>query len=301
MKRSVFGLLLILAGACMVIAASWKLVPFSLWPFGMREINIEKQVEAEEIENIIVKSASHDVRLTQGGSEKIAVRLNGKASSSLAKSIDIQVKAHGDTLELGIDNPAKFHFGLNTVNAELFIELPEKQWKEVIVDVSSGDIDAEKIAGESISLTTGSGDIQLQTAKADTFRLITGSGDIQAEHFAGTLLSFSSGSGDVTFLDGEAELQGKTGSGDIYVEVDDLQADADLETGSGSVFVGLGTEPESLAVDYRGSSGESTIEWDGMTVQENRGDGRILQGTFGNGETKLKVRSGSGDFTLGKR
>ena len=300
MKRSVFGLLLILAGACMVIAASWKLVPFSLWPFGMREINIEKHVDARGIENIIVKSASHDVRLTQGGSEQIVVRLNGKASSSLAKSIDIQVNAHGDTVELGIDNPA-FHIGFNTVNAELFIELPEKQWEEVNVGVGSGDIDAEQIEGESISLSTGSGDIQLQTAKADTFRLITGSGDITAEHFAGTELMFTSGSGDVSFLDGEAELQGKTGSGDIHVEVDDLKANADLETGSGSVLIELGTAPKSLAVDYRGSSGESTIEWDGMTVEENRDDGRILLGKFGSGETKLKVRSGSGDFTLGKR
>jgi lia operon protein LiaG len=77
-----------------------------------------------------------------------------------------------------------------------------------------------------------------------------------------------------------------------------LLHDADLSTSSGDVKINLEREPKSLTVDYRGDSGVGKIKWDGFQATETEEDDKIIKGTFGSGETMLKVSTGSGDFTL---
>ncbi|MFW5438395.1 DUF4097 family beta strand repeat-containing protein [Paenibacillus apiarius] len=358
--RKVIGLVLIIAGIAGVLFAvnPGNLFPGNLLSFGTKEINLERTVDAGDYRNVLIESGSPDVQIARGNSDQIKVRLKGQVSPKNADKIDIKVAPKGDTLELGVEMPNDISLGINILNVDFTIELPEKQWDSVDVSTGSGNVDVSQLNGNKVSVKTGSGNILATVVEADTIALQASSGNVKAQHFkadaltfgtgsgntdaaqitgktvnvksssgniqvqaveadtialqansgnvaadefkAGTL-TFNTGSGTVDLTNGEAALQGVTSSGDIEVKMDDLRHDADLKANSGSVTVDLANEPKSLAVDFNGGSGNGRIKWDGVTYEENSENGNSLKGSFGNGETKLKVRTGSGDFTLGSQ
>lgn len=266
--------------------------------FGTKEVHIEKSFEASSLKNVEVDVSSSDINVIRGNSAQINVRVQGKASSKIASKIDLKAKTKGDTLELGIDQPNGFQFGFHYSNVSITVEVPEKQWNEIQAKVSSGNISVEKIESKSIEAKASSGNIKLTSSQAAEMELSTSSGNIKAADFKADSLKFHTSSGDVSLKDGEAKLKGDATSGNIRLDVDELLHDADLSTGSGNVTVTLDREPKSLAVDYRGGSGSGKIKWDGFRYEDKGKDGNMLKGSFGAGETKLKVTTGSGNFKM---
>ena len=229
----------------------------------------------------------------------------------------LKAEPNGDTLELGVQLPEGISVGVNIMDIDLTVELPEKQWTLAAVESGSGNIEIERIQGEKVRVKAGSGDIDMRQAKAgeltvhtssgnmeveeseaDAMVLESGSGDISAERYKASLLKVQGESGNVVLKQCESVLQGQTSSGDIHLEAEQLLYDADLRAGSGNVTIALAQEPSSLAVDFQSGSGNGKVQWNGMQNKESNEDGNRLKGTFGSGDVKLKVRTGSGDFAL---
>lgn len=260
--RRLFGIILVIAGVAGLYHV-WSGGDISLHRIGAllsREVNIEKAVDVGAVEHIRIHTDSANVRIVKGESEQAYVRLQGSAGRHYADNIDLHVEQQGDTLELGLEMPEKFWFFFNFANVTLEVTLPEKQWNTVDVE-------------------TGSGNITIDGLETDS-------------------LAFDAGSGNVKLIDGQAEIKGKVGSGNILVETRELLHDADLKTGSGNVTVKLAERPESLHVDYRGGSGQGRIQWDGFVYELESDERDVVKGSFGSGEVQLYVRTGSGNFTL---
>lgn len=282
-----------------------------------KKIHEEKTWAADEVLALKVDTGSSNIAIIQGNSDEIKVRLDGKVSKTNADQVRLKAEATGDTLVLGIDTPDEIQFGIHIMDLDLTVELPEKQWQDAVIESGSGNIDIEGLYADMISVKSSSGDMDIQDVKAEkltahtssgrieaadmeaeTLKLTSGSGDISVERYQAAMLSFQNGSGNVELKDGEATVEGKTGSGNIRLESEKLIHNTDLQVGSGNVTVDLEQEPTNLKVDYQGSSGNGRIEWDGIQYELKNEDRNKLKGTFGSGEALLKVRTGSGNFKL---
>ncbi|MED4755043.1 DUF4097 family beta strand repeat-containing protein [Brevibacillus choshinensis] len=263
-----------------------------------KEVNIEQSFDASSLKEIVVDVSSTDVHVVRGSSEKIEVRLHGQASPKMADQFRLKGENKGNTLQIGVEKQEGFRIGFGYESVAMTVELPEKQWDEINVKVGSGDISVANVEGKTIDVFTSSGDIKLEDSKASAIVLDTSSGDIQAEQFKADTMKVHSDSGDISLKEGEATLKGDAESGDIDIEFVELLHDADLSTSSGDVKITLEQEPKSLTVDYRGDSGSGKIRWDGFQETDHAEDGKMIKGTFGSGDTMLKVTTGSGDFTL---
>lgn len=315
------GLLFIAAGVLLLIFTMNPMKTFSGIHFGFsigtRGIDDEQTFDADDFRNLSIRTGSTDVQIVPGSSDQIKARLYGKVSAKNAEQVKLKTEQNGDTLELGVQLPEGINVGVNVLDVDLTVELPEKQWALAAIESGSGDIEIERIQGETVRVKAGSGDIDLRQAvareltvhtgsgdmeveeiEADILELESVSGDISAERYKASLLKFQEGSGDIELKQGESALQGQTSSGNIRLEAEQLLYDADLRAGSGNVTIDLDQEPSSLAVDFQGGSGSGKVRWDGMKNKESDEDGNRLKGTFGSGDVKLKVRTGSGDFTL---
>lgn len=298
-KNGLLGIVLIVLGIGLGVSAlgSGKVFAWNLPFTETKEVNLEKSFDASSINEVVIDVASTDVHVVRGSSENIEVRLQGQASPQIADQYRLTSDNSGSRLLIGLEEQRGFRmFRYDSV--DMTVELPEKQWDELKVRVGSGDITVEKVEGSTIDLSTSSGDVNLEEGNASDIVLNTNSGDIQAEYFKADTLKFHSDSGDVSLKQGEAILKGDAESGDIHIEFAELLHDADVSASSGDVKIQLEQEPKSLAVDYRGGSGEGHVRWDGFKETERTEDGRVLKGMFGSGDTKLKVSAGSGDFTL---
>lgn len=309
----------------------------SLLNTATKEVHIEKSVDAAGIKNVAVETGSVDVQLMPGSADDIAVRLHGRVSNNDADSISLQVTPQGETLQVSVQLPDGVNFGVHIFDVQLTVELPERQWNGLQVAVGSGNVDAERLNSALIEVNTGSGNIRMNGIEARTAALQAGSGDIttgdihaesftvqtksgniriqdieavemeaiassgnlRVEKYESNVLNFRTISGNARLSDGHAKLNGESGSGNITIEADELRYDADLKASSGNVTVNLAKAPSDLAVDFSGGSGSGRIRWDGMRYEEQDNNDHMVRGAFGNGGTMLKVRTRSGEFTLG--
>lgn len=185
------------------------------------------------------------------------------------------------------------------------------------VDTGSGDVVVGSATGET-SIDTGSGDVVVRKLVGNG-SVDTGSGDVTVENVSAGKLSVDTGSGDVTVKDGVASrIEAETGSGSVQVVGVELE-ELDAETGSGNVVIrsslakakkvtaDTGSGDVSIiagpqaAFDIQSShgSGELLVRYDDA---ELRKDGRRITGARrGNGQTVIRVETGSGDCVIGPR
>jgi lia operon protein LiaG len=318
MKKSfALGLILLIAGVIGII------ITFSgdddLMDFGTTSVNMGETVAADAITDVSVKGSSVNVEIKRGTGSDIKVALEGRASEKFMDDIGLDVQTEGGKLIIQPKMPRGFSIGINIIDVKLRIELPERQWENVSVDVGSGNvalsdvhartlaldagsgnIEAERVEGTSVSLHSGSGDQRLSNVKAtDEIQLDMGSGNATVDTFEAASLTFEASSGNVKLLDGSAKITGNVGSGNIRYETARLTQDVRLKTGSGNVGIELDEEPSSLKVEFRTGSGDSDIDWDGIKYDiKEEGD---VSGQFGDGAVLLEVTTGSGNIDLERR
>ncbi len=138
-------------------------------------------------------------------------------------------------------------------------------------------------------------------------RLETASAHIETRGTLGNL-AVTSGSGDVS-LDGGADVEVRTGSGDITLEtamgscdvkcgsadvrIGSIGADAEIVSGSGDVVVGTA----AAAFKVKIGSGDLVLSEAGQAVDAMSGSGDLVLKRIEQG--KVKVKAGSGDVSIG--
>lgn len=216
------------------------------------------------------------------------------------------VTAHAD-LDITVPDGRALYLALATGTVRV-----ENVNGRLFVDVASADIASADGRGDFV-FDTGSGDVEVKGHEGGLV-CDTGSGDVKIERVEGGELSFDTGSGDVTGSSIRADrLIADTGSGDVELEgvrVDRINAD----TGSGNVDLELVTSPSDILVDV--GSGDvrirvpdgfgAQVEIDtgsggihaGVPIQVEEMDDDRLRGTIGDGSSRLRIDTGSGDVRI---
>ncbi|REK69111.1 DUF4097 family beta strand repeat-containing protein [Paenibacillus paeoniae] len=282
------------------------------------EVSEQETIDASDIRNLDISSGSTDVVLVPGSGSDVVIKLEGWASKNYVKNLKIESSKKEGTLQLSLKSDRGFRFGFGLNGVKMTVELPEKTWSQLSVDLNSGNLAVQGINAENTKLHTNSGNVKatelktsnnlivtvnsgnlnLRSITAKSMDLTTQSGNLSMKGYESDNISFKVGSGNVHFKDGTAALKGKTGSGNIKVEADSITRDTELNTGAGNVTITLANNPNSLSVQFKASSGEGVIQKDDFTYDSGSKGSRSIKGKFGSGETKLNVKTGSGNFTL---
>jgi len=282
------------------------------------EINEQQTIDISDIRNLEISSGSLDVRLVPGTGSEAVVRLEGWASKNYVKNLKLEHSKKDGTLHLSLKSDRGIQFGFGFRGVDMVVELPEKTWSQLDVDLDSGDLIIEQLRAETAKLHTDSGDVEasdfrvdsnltininsgdmkLRSVSANKMDLTTQSGDITVNGYEADRIDFKVSSGDVVFEEGTAELSGKTSSGDINMNVENITRHTDLRTGSGDVVIMLDRNPNSLSVQFKASSGDGVIHKDDFTYETGSNGDPSIKGKFGSGDIKLNVQTGSGDFVL---
>ncbi|GAA3408142.1 DUF4097 domain-containing protein [Paenibacillus hodogayensis] len=297
-----------LSGLVLIALLVW--IALSMWEpgkgfsfdwhwFGTKPVEIAESFDAGKVSRIAVETDSKSVRIVRGNSDKIEVRLQGRATPNVADQYSLKSHMDKDTLRIGIESASGFSLGFRVDAVKMTVELPDKQWNELKAKTASGNITVDRIDASTLEAATSSGNIELADSKASAITLQTKSGNVQANGFRAETLNARTGSGNIKLENGEAKLKADTSSGNIRVRFAERPHDAELNAVSGNVTVSLDREPASLAVDYRGGSGHGAIDWKGFQYEEQNEDRNRIAGSFGSGETLLKVSTRSGNFKLG--
>lgn len=312
----IVGLILFVVG---LIGAAGTIGASGDFSFGTEKIERHQSLPIDGIRNIDIHTGSVDVTVVPVSGSEVRASLTGRASKAYLDKLDILLKKDGDTINVGFKESAGFRFGLNIVNVNLKLEVPQRQFDRlklksgsgdiaiaglqadaVELDGGSGDVDLKEIHGQTVTVSIGSGNLSVaDTDAAEGVTLKSGSGDISADRLKAKRLDINLSSGDVDLTEAAAELNVKTGSGDITVEGKLLNLPATLKTGSGDVGIYTDQPPSDVTISYSTGSGDLDNDWDAGKGSTDDDDVHRL--VFGSGSVPVQIHTGSGDLDVGSR
>ncbi len=223
-----------------------------------------------KLEEVVGEVAVSDVE----GSVSVEVGMGDLFLSSVKGSLeaetgsgDVSVKNHRGDIQIG------------TGSGDLTIDGTEG---EVVAETGSGDVVVAQASGK-VKASTGSGDVEVRDSKA-ALHIETGSGDALLKNVSG---------GDVRV---------GTGSGSIKVESPALfksptLARARLETGSGDIYVTI-DDQASMRLDFESGSGTLKASNALNGKVERTGAHGHYRCRIGAGESEVEAGTGSGDLML---
>lgn len=164
----------------------------------------------------------------------------------------------------------------------------------LVLDTGSGEVRVTDAEGE-IDLDTGSGQVTVEGVRGDHLRMDTGSGRVSAGDVRVSSLGLDTGSGSVTLRTVSArDLAVDSGSGSVELDLVDDVDRMTVESGSGSVTIGV---PASLGAELSVETGSGGIDL-GIPVTVRRAERRSLRGAIGDGRGTLRIETGSGGVRL---
>lgn len=276
------------AGAGFMIGSSDRA---SLLSFGTVKIDQSKSISASEVSKLKLDTGSMDVELVKGfSSDRIVASLTGRASKKYSDKINVQLNSSGGTVTVeGIEQDG-FTFGISIVNVKLRLEVPERMFESIELELGSGNVDAEGIRSNELLIRVGSGNIELSDIEASRAEIRSGSGNVEAENSRLGELTAELGSGDITLEDIQGSLKTETGSGNIKIELQNLDNAIAAKSSSGNITVTSDKTPDSASIRYSTGSGDFRSSWGGSEQ-----DGQL---TIGNGKIPVSLSTGSGNISL---
>jgi lia operon protein LiaG len=277
MKKLVYSMLFLFAvgvvGTLISVSASGGFSP-ETW-----SIHDEVQVKGAEISRIEVDLSGSDVALHPTDGDEIIVELNGKISKKHKEKVRLDVDDNGGTLKVGIKGLDQIFLNVGVLildtNVEVF--LPQKIYDSIHVNTSSGDITVQGFKAKKTLLEASSGDLLVRDFHSDQHMFQTSSGEMELSNVTG-------------------DIEAKSSSGDILIKYENTSGNLDAKTSSGDINVEFREQPDSLAIDFKGSSGEGRVSLDGVNYQEKSEN--EIRGVLGSGDYKIKAETSSGDFSL---
>ncbi|MFC5651353.1 DUF4097 family beta strand repeat-containing protein [Paenibacillus solisilvae] len=286
--------------------------------FGTEKVEQTRAIDASGLSNIHLEINSMDVKVVPTASKKITATLSGSASKKYIGKIELKLERDGDTANLSVVKDTRFSLGINILDVNVKLELPEQQWKSVVLDSSSGDSEITKLSADSITIEGKSGDMVLNqlTARSLTVSLTSGdadlagidadtteiegkSGNVALEDLKGNSLKVDLKSGDVKLIDVDAaELKTEVASGNIRAELHSLDRAMAFKTSSGDVKLLSDEQPAAVQIQYRTSSGNLNNEWESAQESSGSEDENLI---FGKDGPIIAVDTGSGDLLVGER
>ena len=167
----------------------------------------------------------------------------------------------------------------------------------LFIDAGSGSVRVADASGE-LEIDTGSGSTTLEGLRMSSVKVDAGSGSVEARDVEAARFSVDVGSGSVRAERlSTDDLLVDTGSGGVRLDVAKVPRRSGIDTGSGSVALGL---PDGAAADLDIDTGSGGISSD-FPVTADSFERRELRGRIGGGGPLIKVSTGSGGVTLRKR
>lgn len=244
---------------------------FSFVNKNLKTVNIDEQkkVELNNINNIQVQSSFIDVRIISENRDDIYINYHGKLRANVVPTLE--VKENGNTLNIELNHPGN-GYSVTKSNVILEIYLPSIFNCSIDAVNSSGDIEIYDIIGDRLNMATSSGEVIIENLEFDTINLVTSSGNIYSKNLTGNNISLVASSGDMKLNNLIASM-------------------IDVETSSGDVEFNLPNN-SNYTIKGSSSSGRYTSS-NNMDVRiNNRGN---FEASTGTGKNVIIITTSSGD------
>lgn len=249
--------------------------------YGYLQKNIyeEKIHQLDNLNLILVKSSSFDVKILPVDSDEIKIKLTGSGRASSEKLFpQLETKTSGDKLSVEVKTFSGISIGLSFFTGDLTLEiyLPKNYKNNLDLVVSSADVVIKDLEINDFNFSASSGSLDMTSVKPKRSLMRISSGDITAVDFSGDLDIIAS-------------------SGKAYIEYEEFNNNVSFKSSSGSIKLKL-PEEAKFYLQADTSSGDIITDFPIAIIGSMKDD--YLEGTTGDSNHQIVITTSSGDIEL---
>lgn len=283
-----------------------------------QHIVYEEEFDVTNIKNIDLDWTSGSINIYKSDSDKIRVIQKSKYELKEDELVNIDYKNETISVKEGKKKIGFFFLGFGSISTSLDVYLPDKEFEEVYVKissgraniegiklnkfkvkVSSGKIEIRKVISQDIEANVSSGNIEMNDVKATSLNSEVTSGKIEVNNLNTNILKASVKSGKIDIEGSMKQLDLKATSGKILVGDNVLPESLDVKVTSGSIDVAI-PENEGFEASYSVTSGSFKSDFDLYSNISNL-DKKNGEGKYKNGGNKFNFQVTSGKIKLEKK
>lgn len=244
-------------------------------------INEERVLEADNIKSINVNTVSSDIKFFSENRDDIKVHFEGVVNSNnkiIAPELIAETQGSSLLIQIKYKDIMNTSFYSSTIKVHVYI--PKTYSNDIDVRTVSGNIDLGYMDNiEKANLKSVSGDIKAEALFSNKTNLKSTSGNIKIEDFNG-------------------KLNSDTVSGDLYINVKDLNDNINIKSISGNAKIDL-LEDTNFYFKSKSVSGDIDCEFP-ISIEGKISD-RTISGKIGSGKNEIDITTVSGDIEISKK
>ena len=245
-------------------------------------------VAAAQVSDINIDWDAGEVNIEYGKNDKIIF-----SESNADNSDKMCWKLTDGKLNIASNKRGFQLFNFGSPNKTLTVTIPEnKKFDELSVATASADIKSTKLSAAELNVSTVSGDVSIEEIKADDVDISGVSGNITADCEVSGEIEVESISGDTRISGSYAKGNFSCVSGITEAEVANKTDSVTFESVSGNIDIKLSKNADGFQLKRESVSGSFYTKLQGAM------DGDTY--VYGNGSTKIKAETVSGNISINK-
>lgn len=261
-----------------------------------KQIDQSEVFDTAAIDTISIDTVSTDINIIATEGDQVKVDFYGQVSTNINKNKpELVAYQSQDKLNIEIVHPKGIYFGINIQDTVLDVYIPRNSFDSFSIITTSGNCNIEQLKADNFSYNNVSGDLNATDLLTKNSSLKSTSGDIMLTEYTGNIEARSI-SGDVALEDGKSNdnIGVETTSGKIDIYQDDVSS-MDLSSISGKINIQMDRQSEFyLSIGTISGDIENRFPVSVTTASD-----RDLEGTVGNGDARILIKTTSGDISIG--
>lgn len=239
------------------------------------DINEKEIIDISNLASIQISTISAPINLYVGeDTNELVVHYYGNIETSAQRPPELEVKTTGGKLK--INEKRQNSIGFNREKITMDIYLPIGYEKLLSLNSVSGSIEVDMAILQQLDIETVSGRIYVNRAQVAEGRFQSISGKINLKNYSG-------------------KLYGKSVSGAVDAELEELSNPIEISTTSGKISLKL---PKDAGFELNAKSTSGKIESEFPILIQRGIERNHIQGVIGDGNNQVELQSVSGSINI---
>lgn len=249
--------------------------------FGDSGKSFKDNISIKGVEKMLVYSTSGEVTIITEKRDDIFVELK---TSSNGPRLYVE---KGRELVIESKKKGLSKFFPTFKNSELRVYVPENFKRSLYIRNISGDVEISDITLESLELKLTSGDSELRNVKADKGYIKSTSGSVLIEESQIENLETKLTSGTLFIDDFKGKISGKSTSGSVSIDLEELAGDISYKLTSGSMKLNILSDELNSELNLKTTSGKIVCDFPVTATGEIKS--KRLTGVSGNPDFNIDI------------
>jgi DUF4097 and DUF4098 domain-containing protein YvlB len=283
---------LVLSG-CMAFGGVMAVINFDFMKLDTSKYETNEHQISDEFKNILIRSNTANIKIVASEDESCSVVCYEQ--TNLKHSVGV----NNGTLEIKVVDERKWyeHIGINFSTPTVTVYIPEGEYGDLDISVSTGDVDIpEKFGFESIDVTASTGRVMCGAVAKQDVNITTTTGNIVGNGVLAASMNLSVSTGRIELngikCEGDLSVTVSTGSAKVSgVNCKNFRSDGD----TGKLYLGYLNAEEKISV--KRSTGDVSFEACDAAEISIRTDTGDVEGTLRSDKVFI-VRTDTGDVEV---